>query len=128
MRTREIPAVEWTAFLQQFSAEHRAWLASVDRVRPGASRHVEVVERPLGSVTASVAARRVVGIQIQFQEDSNAGGAIRIERPKRLRVEETEEGAVRALEIEDESGQSTRVGFRVTARPEALDGIAPGEL
>ena len=33
---------------------HRAWLATVDRVQPGAPGHIEAIERPLGSVTPDV--------------------------------------------------------------------------
>ena len=37
-------------------------------------------------------------------------------------------GAARGLEIQDESGECTRIRFRAAPLPEALDGIAPGEL
>jgi hypothetical protein len=128
MSVREIPPGEWAAFLEQFSSGHRAWLATVARVGPDASRHVEILERPLGSVTAMSAARRVVGIQIRFQEDSLAGAAVIVDAPRAVRVEETGEGAARALEIENERGQRTRISFRVPPAPDMLDGVARGEL
>jgi len=127
MSVREIPTAQWQEFLEQFSRGHRAWLATVDRVHPGSPGHVEAVERPLGSVTTEMRARRVVGIEIRFQEDSHAREAIRIEAPTRLRVDETEEGAARGLEIDDGDGECTRIRFRVAPLPETLDGIAPGE-
>jgi hypothetical protein len=126
MSLRDIPAHDWRTFLHQFSREHRAWLTTVERVRPGAARHVDDVERPLGSVIPEVTAQGVVGIEIRFQTDSH-GDALRVAAPARLRVDETPRG-VRALEIEDASGERTRIQFRATARPEALDGLAPGEL
>jgi hypothetical protein len=125
---REIPETEWPRFLEEFSRQHRAWLATVDRCRPGIASGVRMEQRPLESVTPDVAARRVVGIRIQFQQDSHAETAVRVDAPARLRVEETEEGRARSLEIDDERGQCTRIRFRATPPPEALDGIAPGEM
>jgi hypothetical protein len=115
---REIPVAQWDPFLDEFSREHRAWLASVDRVHPGAPAHLEVGERALRSIEADA----VTGIEIRFQD-----GTVRIEAPKTLRVDETEEGAARGLEIEDWSGERVRLRFRVTQPPGALDGLAPGE-
>lgn len=125
---REIPEAEWQEFLAQFSRGHRAWLATVDRVHVGAAGQVAAIERPLSSVIPEISARRVVGIEIRFQEDSHAREPIRIEAPIRLRVDETAEGAAQGLEIQSESGECTRIRFRAAPLPEALDGIAPGEL
>jgi hypothetical protein len=128
MNMREIPAIEWPEFLEQFSRGHRAWLATIERLRPGAPRATEAVERPLASVTPDVRARRVVGIDIRFLDDSHAREAIRIDAPASLRVDETAEGTVRGVEIQDERGECVRIQFRAAPLPEALDGIAPREL
>ena len=128
MSVREIPESQWQDFLAQFSRGHRAWLATVDRVHVGAPSHVDAIERPLGSVTPHVSARRVVGIEIRFQEDSQLREPIRIDAPVTIRVDETAEGVARGLEIQDGDGESTRIRFRAAPLPEALDGIAPGEL
>jgi hypothetical protein len=125
---REIPEAEWQEFLAQFSRGHRAWLATVDRVHVGAPGGVAAIECPLRSVMLETSARRVVGIEIRFQEDSHAREPIRIDAPIRLRVDETAEGAARGLEIQDEHGDCTLIRFRAAPLPEALDGIAPGEL
>jgi hypothetical protein len=125
---REIPEAEWQAFLTQFSGGHRAWLATVDRAPVAARGHVAAIERPLGSVLPELSDRRVIGIEIRFQQDPQGRDSIRIDAPIRLRVDETAEGAARGLEIEDESGECTRIRFRAAPLPEALDGIAPGEL
>ena len=127
MRVREIPRGEWRTFLDQFSREHRAWLASVDRVGHDAGRRVEVAERPLGAVTASQTGHGV-NIEIAFQHDSHVEDTVTIEDPATLRVDETEQGAARSLEIEDEHGERTRIVLRVATPPGILDGVAPGEL
>ena len=118
MSLREIPVPEWDPFLDQFSREHRAWLASVDRAHPGAPSHLEVGERPLRSIETDA----VTGIEIRFQD-----GSVRVEAPKALRVDETDEGAARGLEIEDWSGERVRLRLRIAAPPGALDGLAPLE-
>jgi hypothetical protein len=125
---REIPEAEWQEFLAQFSRGHRAWLATVERGYVAAAGRVAAVERPLSSVMPEISARRVVGIEIRFQDDSHAREPIRIDGPVRLQVDETAEGAERGLEIQDESGECTRIRFRAAPLPETLDGIAPGDL
>jgi hypothetical protein len=128
MSVREIPATAWQEFLAEFSRGHRAWLATIDSVAPGGPPHLEAVERPLRSVIPTMHAARVVGIEIRFEEDSEARGVVRIEAPLSVRVDETTEGTARGLEIVDEDGACTRVRFRSAPASEMLDGIAPGEL
>lgn len=128
MSAREIPIGQWLQFLDQFSREHRAWLATVERVRPGSPGHTEAVERPLAGVVPEVAARGIARIEIRFQEDSPARETIQIEAPTSVRVDETAEGVARGLEIVDDEGECTRIRFRAAPLPEMLDGIAPGEL
>ena len=118
MSVREIPIADWDAFLERFSREHRAWLASVERAHPDAPSHAEVVERALRAIEADA----LTGIEIRFQE-----ATVRVEAPKTLRVDETDEGAARGLEIEDWSGERVRLRFRVAEPPGALDGLAPLE-
>jgi hypothetical protein len=84
---RDVPINEWPQFLQDFSLGHRAWLATVDRLSPRAAHHIDVVERPLRSITPEVRANRVVSIEIRFQEDSHAREAVRIDAPTSVRVE-----------------------------------------
>lgn len=128
MSAREIPRAQWPEFLGQFSREHRAWLATVDRVRPGEPGHTDVVERPLASVTPHIAARRIERIEIRFQEDSHAREQIQIDTPRSVRIDETADGVARGLEIVDKDGECTRIRFRAAPLPEMLDGLAPGEL
>ena len=127
MGAREIPIAQWPEFLDQFSREHRAWLATVDRVPAGKTCHTEVVEQPLDSVTALIAGRRIERIDIRFQEDSQSRRQIQIHAPTSVRVDETDEGTARGLDVIDEDGECTRIRFRAAPLTEMLDGIAPGE-
>jgi hypothetical protein len=58
----------------------------------------------------------------------SSGVSLVAPRPRTIRVQLTEEGAERALEIETVDGALVRLAFRATALPQHLDGIAPGEL
>jgi len=111
MSMREIPAREWAAFLGQLGREHRAWLATVER-----GGLVQAREEPLESIALDK------GIDIRL-----GGKAIRVEKPRALRVEETAQGAPQALEIDDEAGARLTLRFRVAMAPGALDGLAPAE-
>jgi hypothetical protein len=128
MTASDIPQSEWPTVLEEFSREHRAWLATVERIGPIGSRRVEALERPLNAVTPEITARRVVGIAIQFQADSDGINVVHIDTPTHLRMNRTDTGSSRGLEIEDERGECTRIRFRAIPLPEALDGIAPGEI
>jgi len=87
--------------LEQFSREHRGWLASV----------ANAVQAPLRSVELDGDAIVV-----------RLGGVpeLRIEAPSALRIEEL------GLDIEAAAGV-TRVRFRAAAPADALDGLAPAE-
>jgi hypothetical protein len=128
MTASDIPQSEWPTVLEEFSREHRAWLATVERIDPIGSRHVEASERPLNAVTPEITARRVVGIAIQFQADSHGANVVHIDTPTHVRMNLSETGSSRGLEIEDELGGCTRILFRAIPLPEALDGITPGEI
>ncbi len=128
MSTREIPTDQWRSFLDQFSRDHRAWLATIECVGHGTATSIEAFERPLASVVPQMAGSRVARIDIRFQQDSHEREPIHVDAPTSIRVDETSQGVARGLEILDDDGVSTRVRFRVAPRPETLDGIAPGEL
>jgi hypothetical protein len=124
MPTRDVPRDQWPDFLEGFSRRHRAWLATVDQsadvIRGGSA------EAPLGAVTATRRGRDVAAIEIEFAGDGHV--PLRVDHPQILRVSHAGDGAETGLEIVDGDGVSTRVGFRATARPEMLDGMAPGEM
>jgi hypothetical protein len=122
MPTIDVPVDEWPEFLETFSREHRAWLTTVEPPISGLGE-----PRPLGAVTPARDGRRICAIEVSFAGDSEAD-ILRIENPMSIRVRQTAAGADRALEIVDDEGFCTRLGFRAIAQSEMLDGMAPGEL
>lgn len=125
MSTRNVPPEQWPEFLESFSRRHRAWLATVDQSGETIGRE-SAGQALLGSVTAMRDGRRVSAVEIAFVGDGHV--PLRVENPTAIRVDQTREGAERGLEIVDDHGVCTRVGFRASATPEMLDGLAPGEV
>jgi hypothetical protein len=117
MMRKEIPRGEWRGFLQAFGARHRGWLTSVEQGR------VRIADRPLGGVELRLAGDEIEAILLRF---GNGVGAIQVNAPRVVRVEETARGEETGLDLEASDGL-TRLRFRTTALPEQLDGIAPTE-
>jgi hypothetical protein len=97
MSASDIPMTQWLDFLDHFSRRHRAWLATVDRLRPVEPNHTEAVARPLASVMSQRVARGIARIEIGFQENSSAREPIRIDAPTHVRIDETADGVARGL-------------------------------
>jgi hypothetical protein len=122
MPARDIPRQEWSEFLDTFSRQHRAWLTTIEPSVRG------VEARPLRAVQPIREGGVLSAIEIVFAGDGS-GDTVRVEHPIALRLRQTPEGADQAIEITDDEGFCTRVGFRTTtASPDMLDGLAPGEL
>jgi hypothetical protein len=118
----DIPREQWPDFLDTFSRQHRAWLTTIEPSVRG------IEARPLRAVEPVREGGVLSAIEISFAGDSG-GDTIRVEHPIALRLRQTTEGADQAIEITDDEGFCTRVGFRTTTAPsDMLDGIAPGEL
>jgi hypothetical protein len=119
----DIPRERWPEFLNTFSRQHRAWLTTIE---PSVRGVVEA--RPLRAVEPVRDGGVLSAIEILFAGNAS-GDTVRVERPVALRLHQTPEGADQAIEITDDEGVCTRVGFPTTTAPsDMLDGIAPGEL
>jgi hypothetical protein len=118
----DIPRERWPEFLDTFSRQHRAWLTTIEPSGRGADA------RPLRAVELVREGGVLSAVEISFAGDSG-GDTVRVEHPIALRLRQTADGAEQAIEITDDEGLCTRVGFRTTpAASDMLDGIAPGEV
>jgi hypothetical protein len=122
MPAKNIPREQWPEFLDTFSRQHRAWLTTIEPEMRGVA-----AARPLRAVEPVRRGGTLAAIEISFAGDSG-GDTVRVENPVALRLHQTVEGADRAIEITDDEGFCTRVGFRTTMPSDMLDGMAPGEL
>jgi hypothetical protein len=127
MRTFDVSQREWPEFLVAFGREHRAWLATIKRSFRDSTGTVDATEQPLAEIDMERAGEDIRAIHIRLGPHIAPHTDLRIPRPLTVRVEQTDGGADRALEIVDGDGGCTRVAFCRTALPEMLDGMAPGE-
>jgi hypothetical protein len=117
-----VPPREWRAFLERFSREHRAWLATTHCIGPAAP-----VTRIRSQALESVALQRRA-LEHVVRLTFAGGQSLHARRPRAIRVEQLESGAERALEIDTADDTFVRLAFRATALPQQLDGVAPGEV
>ena len=122
--TREIKREEWTDFFDEFSRRHEGWLVTIELLDPKLGDQIEVENQALRGI---VAERRrdpeVIEIFTENREKQSTTHVV--EKPARVWIEESAEGAEAALEIESQDGPKTLLQFRSAALPETVDGVGP---
>ncbi len=113
MQTREIPRDEWGSFLNGFSRRHERWRITVDVLSPDLGAQTEVKQVPLLGISAAAKCGENK-ISIMTANGPGAHTTHFIEEPRRLWLEQSEEGADRSIEIESANGIKTIVRFRDT--------------
>lgn len=124
MAVEEIARDQWVAALDAFSQQHYGWLVTVETLEPDAPANVLARDAPLWGVHADTGLRGGGAISITV----GRGTTYTIYAPVSVRIEQAEGFADTALVVESAGGVKTMVRFRVPARPEAVDGMLPGEL
>jgi dienelactone hydrolase len=122
MTLRNVPPSEWRPFLDRFSREHRAWIATIHGV-VGGTPVTRVPCAALKSVTLEDGVSGPV-LRVTFIN----GVSLCAVRPCAMRVQQMSNGAECALEVDTADAGFIRLAFRAAALPEQLDGVAPGEL
>jgi len=125
MPTGDIARAEWAAFLDTFSRQHEGWLTTIEVVTSGLGVHREVRNKPLTGVTEDRKRGDAASITVSAGERPEDHVTHVIERPSRVAMELTKQGAHKGLRIESENGEMTLVLFRAPALPETLDGMVP---
>ena len=123
---REIPREEWAGFLDGFSRRHEGWLVTVEVVGEELGAQVEAEGKPLGGVTAEL--KEGGGDLISITIGRTPAGRVthNVASPTRVRVEQAENGADMALQIESPGGATTLVRLRSAMLPEMVDGVVSG--
>ena len=122
--TREIKREEWTDFFDGFSRRHEGWLVTIELLDPKLGDQIEVENQALRGIVAEP--RRdpeVIEIFTENREKQSTTNVV--EKPTRVWIEESAEGAEAALEIEAQDGAKTLLRFRSAALPETVDGAGP---
>ena len=123
MPSRDIPREDWVTILDRFSRQHERWLVNVEVVTDGLGAHREIRDKSLIGVSADLKGPGTDTISIITGDRSDDHVNHIINRPTRVALEQTEEGAHKGLRIEAENGETTLLRFRSPALPETVDGV-----
>ena len=122
--TREIKREEWTDFFDGFSRRHEGWLVTIELLDPKLGDQIELENQALrGIVAERKRDPEVIEIFTENREKQSTTNVV--EKPTRVWIEESAEGAEAALEIESQDGPKTLLRFRSAALPETVDGVGP---
>jgi Family of unknown function (DUF5335) len=122
MANREIPRGQWIAFFDSFSLQRRGWIVRVE-VQHGADSQLLVRALPLVGITVDLKGSEAGSLLITLGKTPEDHWRHRIVAPVRIRLKETQTGAVEAVEIAATGGETTLVQFRAAVLPETVDGI-----
>lgn len=124
MVTKEIKREEWPEFFDGFSRRHEGWLVTIEVMDMKLGDQIEVENKALKGIVAE-RQRDPKTIDIFTWNSPEDSTTHIIDKPIRVWVEETGEGAETAVEIESEDHAKTLLTFRSAALPETVDGMVP---
>ena len=116
MHTKHVPENLWRRTLDDLSRAYDGALASLEVVGGEIGAETVLVDQPLRGITQDRS-----GVIIAFAKPGGMHLQRRVAHPRDLRIVETDEGAVMAVEVEETEGTSTLVHFRSPMRPEIFD-------
>ncbi|HEY6137694.1 MAG TPA: DUF5335 family protein [Thermoanaerobaculia bacterium] len=123
MRTKLVPFTEWRGTLDDLSRSFSGALVSLEVVGGEVGAEEEVCNQPLRGITSDRS-----GVTVQIEKLGGLHLNRRIAHPKTLRIVESSEGALIAVEIEDSGGVQNLVRFLSPARPEARSRRPPAAV
>jgi len=116
MNTKHVPVSQWRTTLDELSRTYEGMPVSLEVVGGDVGAEEEVCDQPLRGITFDS-----TGVNVMIEKRGGIHLDHRVPRPQILRVVETDEGAVLAVEIEADKGMYSLVSFRSPIRPEVLD-------
>src|ERR1043166_4464698 len=118
--TREILPAGGPVFLDAFRRVHHGWRARIEVFGRELGAQEETDHLPLMGIADDPRHRKIT-IMLGGSPDDHVSHAI--ERPSKILLEQTDEGADQALEIDSADGTKTLLRFITPALPESVDGI-----
>ena len=122
MRTIEIPCEAWVDRLNEFTTIHEGWLVSLDVLGPDIGAQPELHNLPLLGVSAD-RANHDGTVAVSAARSTTEHLTHFVHGVTRIYVEQTDDGADVALQIESDDRTRTILRFRAAALPETVDGI-----
>ena len=122
MHTVVIPRADWRAKLDEFSTAHEGWRVSLEVLTPEIGAQPEIYELPLLGVVAEVG-ERSSAIMIAARSKEREQITHTIHTPTRVQLEQSDEGADMALEIQSADHETAILRFMSPALTETVDGV-----
>ena len=122
MRTINIPHEVWTDRLNEFTNVHEGWLVSLDVLSPEIRAQPALENLPLLGVSVDHIDDDD-SIVISVGRSATAHLTHVVHAVTRIDVEQTDDGADAALQVESVDGTKTILRFRSPALPETVDGL-----
>ena len=116
MKTRHVPSKQWLRTLDDVSRTYDGAIVSLEIVGDDVGAQPEFLEQPLRGISADRG-----GVTIRIARPGGLHLEHLVAHPSELRLVETDEGALVAVEIEEQGGMHALLHFRSPARPDALD-------
>jgi Family of unknown function (DUF5335) len=122
MPTQEISREAWPEFFHGFSSAHQGGLATVEVFGSEFGAQVEVRELPFEGITADLrkAGKDSIALMVGSTPDQHMTHTI--VAPTHVRLDQTDEGANEALQIESAGETTTLVRFRYPEFPDLVPG------
>lgn len=116
MHTKLIPFSDWRRTLDDLSRSYDGAIVSVEILGGEVGAEEEVHEQPLRGITSDPS-----GVTIRVEKPGGLHLDHHVAHPQKIRILETDEGALIAVEIQGDGGMHSSVQFRSPARPEIFD-------
>ena len=124
MLAEEIPRKRWNKFFDDFSRKHEGWIVTLEVLGSDLGDQDQAAGLPLSGISADLKDRES-RIEIIVGGKPEAHLTHIIEGPKRIWVEESDEGLHEAVEVESEDGTATLVRFHRVRPEEAERQLSP---
>jgi hypothetical protein len=113
--------------MDQFSATHQGWLVSLELLSPDLGAQPQIHDLPLRGVSTEPQAD---GAVVVVSAGTVNGGDVShvIQHVTCMRIEQTDERADVAVEVESADGTVNLLRLTSPALPETVDGMARGEV
>jgi hypothetical protein len=118
MQTKQIQTADWQHALDTLSRSYTGALASLEIVGGEVGAEEEILDQPLVGLSADRS-----GVTFQFERAGRLHHDHHVAHPEALRIVETDDGAVIAVEIEDVDGVHSLLRFRSPVRADLLDPV-----
>jgi hypothetical protein len=123
MPTQEIRRDEWSKFFDTFSRQHEGWLATLEVFAPDVGAQEEARELPLEGISRGAGEGESETITISLGRNAEDHVSHTIAEPRRVWLEQTNEGVNAALEIESKDDSKALLQLRAPVPTELVDGV-----